>query len=572
MKTTLSTTFLLAIFALPLNAFSFDLGTPLKPHIATQLIVQLNSEIDSNSLLGNSRAMTLPEGAQIDTIYTRKVKSRNKSVTQNEKLILISARSQQDIERLGTELEARPEVNWISPNFIYQGDSPSKSFEPTEEELIRQRTLPHEIMDNFAAWEITKGNKHVIIAVTDDGVDINHPDLQGGLWYNTNEVPLNGIDDDGNGFIDDVDGWDFSDEDQTVLPSRGNHGTFVTGVISGNGREENAVLGIAPDARVLPIRFTTGHNRWTSSVISKSYHYAVENGAKIINTSYNVDSMVDDPTYLDAINFANESGVFVINSAGNNRNFNPPRSRVPGLILVASTDTEKRYRDMRSYFSNYGPEIDISAPGQDIYSTEQMGARVLNSGTSFSTPFVAGAIALVWSHYPELTREQIWSRITATTDDIDRIHIDAFKGRMGAGRLNTYRALTENVPPPTIRGIDSVPNDSLVRDLDRIYVNLKNVFDSDSVNDPDAFKLINLDTGDEIPFTSKTVHTLGTNQIKMPLSEALPFGRYQFRARADILMDPFGQHLDGNGDGIPGDDFVINFESSIKGKRIKFYY
>ncbi len=187
---------------------------------------------------------------------------------------------------------------------------------------------------------------------------------------------------------------------------------------------------------------------WTSTVIFNSYKYATDNGAKIISTSYNIDSFAADPTFASALDYAYTRGVLHFNSAGNNSQLNPPRQAFDQLVFVASTESN----DAKSSFSNYGYGTDISAPGGAIYATLPGDTYGTMSGTSMSTPNAAAVAALIWSAHPTWTRDQVAAQIMGTADNIDAVN-PSYAGNLGSGRANAFRAVTESIVAPRFKGL-----------------------------------------------------------------------------------------------------------------------
>ncbi len=307
----------------------------------------------------------------------------------------------------------------------------------------------HQIISTLDAWRFSEGSEEVIVAVTDNGFEIEHDDLKQSWWVNTAEIPGNGIDDDGNGFIDDVHGWNFDKDNNDVTPSSSNsHGTHVAGIIAAQAHNGLGIAGIAPKVKVMPINFY-GDNRWTSITVYKSYKYAVDNGAKIINTSYNIDGFVNDQIYLEALEYVKNKGALIFNSAGNDRRKDPPRRAFNDLILVCSTQSkpgQSSQFDQISRFSNYGAGISLCAPGDPILST--VNGRYLGdsrygnlSGTSMASPVAASVAALIWSQNPDYTADEVKEKLLRSCDSIDRIN-PRHQGMLGAGRINARKALT----------------------------------------------------------------------------------------------------------------------------------
>lgn len=352
-------------------------------------------------------------------------------------IFLIKANSQKELLNYQT----------VYPNYAYFGDYKESVNTPNDIGFSQQNH--HNLIQTTKAWATTKGNSDIIIAVTDNEFQINHPDLQTAWWKNVNEIPDNGIDDDNNGYIDDVFGWDFMGEDNNVDSDKDpTHGTHIAGIIAATANNQIGVVGIAPQVKVMPLRWYGDEQPWTSAMIAETYRYAVDNGAKIITTSYGIDHLVDDEAYLDAISYIRQSDVILFNSAGNNGVENPPRQALEDVILVCSVKTKKGWfakEDQKSSFSNYGTGIDICAPGDPIYSTVQQsqgseGAYADLKGTSMAAPAAAAVAALIWSAHPNFSDEDVIQRLYDSADNIDAVN-RKYIGLLGAGRINAYKAV-----------------------------------------------------------------------------------------------------------------------------------
>jgi thermitase len=298
------------------------------------------------------------------------------------------------------------------------------------------------------AWRITQGSSEIIIAVTDNEFELDHDDLKHAWWKNKNEIPGNSIDDDQNGYIDDVIGWDFVTQDSNVdVEDAPTHGTHVSGIIAAQTNNSLGVAGIAPKVKVMPLRWYGDERRWETALVVETYHYAIRMGAKIINTSYNIDPLVEDPAYLDVIQYAKKNDVLIFNSAGNDNKKDPPRGVLKDIVLVCSVKGKKeRKQDIKSRFSNYGKEIDLCAPGDPILSTVQR--RYLGEsrygeleGTSMSSPVAASVAALIWSHNPNFSRDEVLKKLLESTDNIDAKNKSKYHGQLGSGRVNALKAL-----------------------------------------------------------------------------------------------------------------------------------
>jgi subtilisin family serine protease len=226
-------------------------------------------------------------------------------------------------------------------------------------------------IDAPEAWDITTGNSHVVIAVIDSGVDYNHPDLSDNLWVNAGEIPDNGIDDDDNGYIDDVRGWDFAEQDNNPIDAQG-HGTHVTGIIAAKGNNIDGITGVCWAAQIMPLRVSNALGFINIADEISAIDYAIRNGAKVINAS--LGGYTYSRAEKVAIAKAGNAGILFVTPAGNRGTDNdssphyPSNYNLDNIIVVASTGP----KDNLSSFSNYGhASVDVGAPGEKIYSTRQ---------------------------------------------------------------------------------------------------------------------------------------------------------------------------------------------------------
>lgn len=303
------------------------------------------------------------------------------------------------------------------------------------------------------AWNVSTGSRGVIIAVIDSGVDYNHPDLVQNIWTNPDEICANGIDDDGNGLVDDCVGWNFFDNNNQPLDDAP-HGTHVAGIIGALGNNMLGISGVMWYVRMMPLKFIGFHEdpadcggdtNFCGDVFDaiEAINYAVSKGAKIINASYryHVFSMAD----RDAIADANAAGVLFVAAAGNNGTNNdltplyPASYDLPNIISVAASDQN----DQRAAFSNFGAtSVDVAAPGVYILSTippsiDPNGYDFFN-GTSMAAPHVSGLGGLLFGYYPHFNQHQVIATILTNTD-----LIPSMIGSIGsAGRINAYKAIS----------------------------------------------------------------------------------------------------------------------------------
>ncbi|MEY3867515.1 MAG: hypothetical protein RLZZ338_1406 [Cyanobacteriota bacterium] len=254
-------------------------------------------------------------------------------------------------------------------------------------------------------WNTGYTGEGVVVAVLDSGVDYTHPDLINNIWQNTTEITNNGIDDDQNGFVDDLTGWDFVSQDNTPMDEK-KHGTHVAGIIAGENNNIG-VTGIAYHAKIMPIRVLDENGTGSINNFVKGIHYAVDNGANIINIS--MATSQPDSQLQDAIEYAEGKGVLVVMAAGNNGASEPeyPAKYAQNVgIAVGSLALNGRIATA----SNRAGETPLNylvAPGVNIYSTVPDNQYKKLSGTSMATPFVAGVAALMLSANHSLTPNQI---------------------------------------------------------------------------------------------------------------------------------------------------------------------
>ena len=297
----------------------------------------------------------------------------------------------------------------------------------------------------------------VVVAVIDTGIDWYHPDLPGkALWKNPAEIPDNGIDDDGNGYVDDVMGWDFVHNDNRPWDNDG-HGTFVAGVIAAGQNNDTGIAGINPDAQIMVLKALDTFGQGYASMVAEAITYAVDNGARIINLSLGGKGITEIEKL--AISHARSNGVIVVVAAGNAgsslKDYAP--AGLQDVITVSATDRN----DKRAGFSNWGPAVDIAAPGVDVLSLRARDTDLLAhipgvkyipdqgivgedrayfraSGTSFAAPIVSGTLSLMLSRNPALNREQATRMLLNAARDIDTPGIDNFTGY---GLLDAQKAL-----------------------------------------------------------------------------------------------------------------------------------
>jgi subtilisin family serine protease len=291
------------------------------------------------------------------------------------------------------------------------------------------------------AWDIETGSSDVVIAIIDSGVDYTHPDLAANIWNNADEIPNNGIDDDANGYIDDIRGWDFWYNDNNVTDCRG-HGTFCAGVAGAVGNNGVGIAGVAWNCKIMPVQVLNESGWGDPEVIAAGIRYATDNDAEVISISLGVYE--DISIIKDAVNYAYSKGIFVVSAVGNDRlNEKLYPAAYENVTGVGMTNQ----KDKVVFNSNYGEWVDIAAPGSLIYSTYPTYPVVGNvednaplnyafgGGTSYACPQVAGVAALLLSKDPSLTPDEVKALLCENVDQYTGDHY------IGTGRLNAYKAL-----------------------------------------------------------------------------------------------------------------------------------
>lgn len=537
----------------------------LTPFIPTQLIVAVEHTVPKSQANPLVASIDWSDwtGSQNVTVI-RQMMTADRGPNRSVSLVHLDLGDGSNPIEVMYRLTGQSAVLWSSPNFYHAGDDP-RDFTPNDPSYASQ--YHHTRMQNNLAWDITLGNPDIRIGVTDDGVSIAHQDLQPNIWVNPGEIPGNAIDDDNNGYIDDVNGWDFSSNNNDPNPNGANdHGTHVAGITAGRTNNGIGIAGTAGLATIVPMQFYLGTSGWTAAIINQTYRYAADNDIQIVTTSYNVDGWVGDPVFLAGLQYMYDGGVLHFNSAGNNNQLNPPRQVFDQSLFVASTDVA----DVKSSFSNYGTGIDIAAPGTSIFSTILNNGYGTKSGTSMSTPNAAGAAALIWGQNPGWNRDQVAAQLLYFADNIDGVN-PSYVGLLGTGRANPYRALTGSLPAPRIKSLTGLPaagSTTATWNIQSFSVAFNQVMNPGSVNTNSNYELReagldgNFGTGDDrvIGLTRLKTYQVGTNLLGFNINGgSLGPGKYQLKMISGGLQNPFGNALDGDGNGTGGDHYIHNF-------------
>lgn len=360
------------------------------------------------------------------------------------------------------------------PNIIFAEYDPVYKLEYVPNDASYAMQWGHEFMQSEQAWDYTTGSEEVVIGIVDSGIKWNHPDLQENIWINEPELnstsggnPMsinwtagtvsggNGIDDDGNGKIDDCIGWNFygSQSNQSYQDFTDNdHGTHVAGCAGAVGDNYIGVTGPMMTVKLISSRHSPDYF-YSNSIYGgdQGIYYCADSGADIINCSFGGPG--GSYTYNNAVNYAMDAGSIVVAAAGNdnvNVGTNPHYpSNATNAVCVAATGPSN---DLKANFSNFGPPVDVSAPGSGIYSTIIDGNGYASfNGTSMASPIAAGVAGLIKSVHPTLTAEELKDRLELTCDNIDALN-PGYEGWLGSGRVNAFRGTM----------YDQIPNLSVI--------------------------------------------------------------------------------------------------------------
>ena len=367
--------------------------------------------------------------------------------------------------------EASPAVEYAEPDFLLRPtispNDPSNSRLYGLNNTGQSGGTPDADVDAKEAWDTTTGAPGTVVAVVDEGVDVSHPDLKGNIWVNTDEVPGNGLDDDRNGYVDDVHGYDFANDDPSIYDAADgdDHGTHVAGTIAAQGNNGIGVTGVNWRGSIMVLKFM-GANGGNASDAVEALNYAVANGAAISNNSWGGSG--SSLTLQQAISRAYSSGHLFVAAARNSGSNNDATPSYPAsygnanIISVAATDD----RDALASFSNFGGStVDLAAPGVNILSTLPGNRYGSYSGTSMATPHVAGVAALLKSRDGTLDDAQVKARLLNSVDKKANLDGKVLTG----GRLNAASALGQaptqtteqpDTSAPTVGGVRPAPGNT----------------------------------------------------------------------------------------------------------------
>ncbi len=361
-----------------------------------------------------------------------------------------------DIPKMAAEYRDDIDVEYAKPNYLVYGAGtfPNDTCFPDSQWNLHQSSDAD--IDAPEAWDLTRGDSSIVVAVVDNGIDWDHPDLNARIWTNPNEVPGNATDDDGNGFVDDYRGWDFTKEWPGTVYSNGDdnpmdgngHGTLVGGIIGAETNNSTGMAGVDWRCKLMAVKMLDGSYPGGGTYVegARGIVYAADNGADVINMSWTCSAYND--TTDDAVQYAYLMGSVLVGASGNDGvSSNKIPASLDEVIAVGSTDTS----DARASHSNYGNHLELVAPGGTanqsrigIYGTFWNNTYAWKYGTSFAAPQVSGTAALLLARNPDLGQEELRTILHYTADDEvgdPSEDVPGWDRYMGYGRLNAHRAV-----------------------------------------------------------------------------------------------------------------------------------
>ncbi|MEY4617388.1 MAG: hypothetical protein RJB66_2348 [Pseudomonadota bacterium] len=416
--------------------------------IAGEYVVQLKKNVSKKTAL-----LTLNKGMSVKV----------KRVIPNSDIVVLKINDNKNQKQTVSRLLQSDVVQIAEPNYIYR-----TSRLPNDPEIGKlwglvnsgqadsNKSIGIAGVDIGAekAWDIQTGNQDLLISVIDTGVDYNHKDLKGNIW--TNEAEANGtpgVDDDNNGYVDDIHGYDFVNKDGDPMDDHG-HGSHCSGTIAAKGDDNQGIVGVAWNAKIMGVKFLSKDGSGSLDDAVEAIKYSTKMGVKIMSNSWGGGGYSE--IMKEAIDEANAKGIVFTAAAGNHSGNNdespsyPASYNVPNVISVAAVDNRGRL----ATFSCFGRRtVHVAAPGVNVFSSLP-GGYASWSGTSMATPHVSGVVALLLSQDPTLTPEKVRERLIKTSKPLAGL-----KGKSASnGIVDAYMALTNQMAPPDPNDPANWPN------------------------------------------------------------------------------------------------------------------
>ncbi len=434
------------------GAYSQESQKNRRPYVDGEVIIKLREDVAD-----------IPDLAQIPEQILRAGGQGVESLTEHPRgAQLVRLGGKMTVEEAVRRAQLDPRVEYAEPNYsFYTSDTT-----PNDEHFSQMWGLRNTgcngcssdysrpDVDATRAWDITTGSDDIVVGIIDTGIDVSHPDLAPNIWVNPGEIAGNNNDDDGNGYVDDINGWNFADNNNDVFvnPTFDTHATHVAGIIGAAGNNNRGVVGVAWNVKMVSLKFLTGSNgsgSTANAIKAIDYAIALKNrgvNLHVINASWGGPG--NSITLREAIVRAGEAGILFVASAGNEGEFVDETPSFPGswsselsnVISVAALNAADSLAD----FSNYGhTRVSVAAPGVEILSTVP-GDYGQRQGTSMAAPFVSGIAVLVYSLDGSLSPAAVKQRIISTAEPTPA----ALNMVLSSGRANAYNAVTNQMVPP----------------------------------------------------------------------------------------------------------------------------
>lgn len=461
--------------------FKLPRGVTSKDYIPNQVIVKFKAASAMNkskSLTAGSQPLKISAASVtgLKPLFSQPSRASVRTFREEEaglsRIYELTYAGQSSIENVINELLGNDAIEYAEPRYIHRLSYSSNDALFNSQNYLRQIRAPQ-------AWDFVRNASGVVIAIVDTGSDLEHEDLAANIHINPND-PVNGIDDDGDGYVDNFRGWDLvgrsanniiEDNDPDVKSDSTDHGVHVSGIASAVTDNGIGVSSVAFNARLLIVKAGADEDAISIYRGYEGIKYAADHGAQIINCSWG--SFGGGAFGRDIVNYALSKGCLIVAAAGNDNTdqavYPASYSGVLGVANVRSDDT-------KSFSSNYGDYVDVSAPGSGILNTTNNNTYRAYSGTSMAAPMVASTAALVKARFPDLSMQQVGEQIRVTADVIDNEN-PGYEGQLGRGRVNVYRAVTEILPSvrnQKLTVIDKGGGSLPAGDTLQIFLDLKN--------------------------------------------------------------------------------------------------
>lgn len=436
------------VFAPQAKVYSQRLDKPNGLYAENQILVKVKADVElGEDTPEMSEFVARPRGVRVEPLQSLKRGGAYR----------LDLDGTLSVEEAVEQISKDPRVEYAEPNYlVYPSTMPNDTLFSQQWSLMNTGAFgvgkPGADINATSAWDLTTGSNDLVVMVLDTGCDTSHPDLAPNVWVNAREVPGNGVDDDGDGYVDDRNGWNYVTNSPNTFddPNTDWHGTHVSGTIGAAGNNSLGITGIAWRVKILNMKFIGSGSGSTADAV-RAINYAIDQkkrgvNIRVINASWGGPGSSE--SLKSAIAAAGNAGILFVCAAGNGGidNIgndlglvpNYPASwsaQIPSIIAVAAVDSSDNY----VAFSNYGFEtVQVAAPGVNTFSTIPGAQYGYGVGTSMSTPHVTGVASLLFSREPSLTPSQARQRIVSTADPLPTL-----AGLLeSSGRVNAYNALT----------------------------------------------------------------------------------------------------------------------------------